>query len=205
MPTDEAEVLRRAEELYNAWTLLEEAVPSPGQALTFSDLVAFLSEGKPLTHRQQRALFSNPTLRAHYDCLKRDFAVALPSDPARYRPAADTAVREEVARVLELPALVAAADGDEPDFRRRFNGGALRICPVGIGEQVYVIISLDDPATAPRMLVLESTRRGKVQRIELPARDADGEILIIKDLASERDAEIVDLLRDPTVTGIFLR
>ena len=205
MPTDDHKLLRRAEELYQTWTLLEEAGPSPASALTLSDLITFLSEGRPLTHAQQRALFSNPTLRSHYDCLKHDFAVALPSGPRDTHRDADGNIPARDSRVLELPALVAAASGDEPDFHRRFNGGALRICPASVGEQVYVIITLDDPSTAPRTLVLENTQRHKLRRVELPARDADGEILIIKDLASEADSEVVDLLRDPSATGMFLR
>src|SRR3954470_9640347 len=103
MPADDAEVLRRAEELYHAWTLLDETKPSR-PPLTFSDLVAFVSDGKPLTHEQQRALFASPTLRTHYDCLKHDFAVPLPSSPAQSRDDGDTA--NPSIRVLAMPALV---------------------------------------------------------------------------------------------------
>ena len=53
-------------------------------------------------------------------------------------------------------------------------------------------------------LVVESEVRKVIVSVALPARDSDGDILLIKDLADETDSSIVALLRDPTAKGTFL-
>ena len=158
------------------------------------DVVAFVEQGKRLSHDQQRQLFADPALRALFRDLKRRNAVALP-------PAAGQASGP---RFAEMPALIAAATDQGPDFERPFAGGTLRINPVGIDEQVYVVFSFDDPAVVSRVLFVERARDSRIERLELPPPD-DGEIVLIKDLAVAADADLVGLLRDLTTSGDFQR
>src|ERR1700674_5473098 len=123
VPPDDPDIRRRAEELYIAWTLVEDAEHRAKPALTFADLVAFLSDYNSLTHEQQRFLFSDPRLKEDFRCLKQDFAV-------RLRPEAGTG--DTGARVLGMPAQKAAASEEGPEVRRRLEGGELHIAPVGI-------------------------------------------------------------------------
>ncbi|MFO1159426.1 MAG: hypothetical protein U1E60_11350 [Reyranellaceae bacterium] len=168
----------------------EDAAAEPG--LTEQDVSAFVSEGRRLTHDQQRLLFADPGLRALFRDLKRRNAVVLPA-------AADQAAGP---RFAELPALRAAATEQGAEFERPFAGGTLRINPVGIDEQVYVVFSFDDPAVATRVLFVERPRDSRIERLDLPPPD-DGEIVLIKDLAVPADAELVDMLRDFTTSGDF--
>lgn len=169
----------------------EPATPS---TLGEQDVVAFVEQGKRLSHDQQRQLFTDPALRALFRDLKRRNAVALP-------PVAGPA---SGSRFAEMPALIAAATDQGPDFERPFAGGTLRINPVGIDEQVYVVFSFDDPSVVSRVLFIERTRDQRIERLELPPPD-DGEIVLIKDLALAADADLVDLLRDLTTSGDFQR
>ena len=202
MHPDDDDIDRRASEIYSVLTLLEEAEPASPEPLRRSHLVELLANGKPLTADQQRALFDSPRLIAEFRCLKHDFALTLPARPQTR--ASHAAQGRQDAPVLELPALVAAASTGAADFERQFVGGKLRICPTGIDEQVYVLITLDDPGLCPRTLVVESEVRKVIVSVALPARDSDGDILLIKDLADETDSSIVALLRDPTAKGTFL-
>ena len=202
MLPDDNDIDRRANEIYSVLTLLEEADPPSPEPLRRCHLIELLTNGKPLTVEQQRALFASPRLVAEFRCLKRDFAVALHARPET--PASRASEGREDVAILELPALVAAASLGDADFERHFVGGKLRICPTGIEEQVYILITLDDPAPSPRSLVIESETRNVVLPIDLPARDADGDILLIKDLSDQADASLVALLRDPTAKGTFL-
>jgi hypothetical protein len=165
-------------------------------AVTEGDIVAFLEEGKALTHEQQRLLFADRTLRDRFRDLKRQRSIALPS-----RGGERTASGPHV---VEMPALIAAATDDGADFERRFAGGTLKINPVGIDAQVYVVFSFDDAAIVSRALIVERPRDERIERLDLPPPD-DGEIVLIRDLAIPADAELVALLRDPTATGAFLR
>jgi hypothetical protein len=164
--------------------------------VTEGDIVAFLEAGKPLTHAQQRLLFVDRELRELFRDLKRRRGVALPHRGAE-RPATEPAV-------IEMPALIAAATDEGADFQRPFAGGTLRINPVGIDGQVYVVFSFDDPMVVSRVLIVERPRDERIERLELPPPD-DGEIVLIKDLANPADAELVALLRDPNSSGAFLR
>ena len=168
----------------------ESATPVLGE----QDVIAFVEQGKQLSHDQQRQLFTDPALRALFRDLKRRNAVALP-------PAAGQASGQ---RFAEMPALIAAATDQGPDFERPFAGGTLRINPVGIDEQVYVVFSFDDPSVVSRVLFVERARDQRIERLELPPPD-DGEIVLIKDLAVTADADLVELLRDLTTSGDFQR
>lgn len=202
MPVDDAQIFRRAEQLYHAWTAVEDGEPSRSVVLTFADLVALLTDGRPLSPDQHRALFASPRLRAEFDSLKHSFATTWRSAGPQVAGVPSTAATS--LRILELPIQIAAADDPGADFHRQFEGGTLRICAAGVGEQVYLTITLEDPGIAPRALLLESKRHNRIERLTLPERDADGEILIIKDLADAEDAVLVGMLRDPGVLGTFL-
>jgi len=164
--------------------------------VTEGDIVAFLEGGKALTHEQQRLLFADGALRGLFRDLKRQRSIALPSRGSE-RAATGPAV-------VEMPALIAAASDQGADFERSFAGGTLKINPVGIDAQVYVVFSFDDAAIVSRVLVVECPRDERIERVDLPPPD-DGEIVLIKDLAIPADAELVALLRDPTAIGVFLR
>lgn len=175
----------------------EDASAEPTQmVVTEGDIVAFLEEGKALTHEQQRLLFADRTLRDLFRELKRQRSIALPSRGSERAASGPD--------VIEMPALIAAATDDGADFERRFAGGTLKINPVGIDAQVYVVFSFDDAATVSRALIVERPRDERIERLDLPPPD-DGEIVLIKDLAIPAEAELVALLRDPTATGAFLR
>jgi hypothetical protein len=175
----------------------EEDSAAPQQAtVTEGDIIAFLETGKPLTHAQQRLLFADRDLRELFRGLKRRHAVALPQRDGE-RSATES-------RVVEMPALIAAATDQGGDFQRPFAGGTLRINPVGIDRQVYVVFSFDDPTVVTRLLIVERPRDERIERLELPPPD-DGEIVLIKDLAIPADADLVALLRDPNASGAFLR
>jgi hypothetical protein len=175
----------------------EAAEQQQHSAVTEEDIIAFFESGKPLTHAQQRLLFTDPRLRELFRSLKRQHAVALPRRGGGQMPASGS-------RVVEMPALIAAATDQGADFQRPFAGGTLRINPVGIDGQVYVVFSFDDPTIVTRVLIIERTRDERIERLELPAPD-DGEIVLIKDLAISADADLVTLLRDPNSSGAFLR
>jgi hypothetical protein len=164
--------------------------------VTEGDIIAFLEAGKPLTHAQQRLLFVDRNLRELFRGLKRRHAVALPQRDGE-RSATEP-------RIVEMPALIAAATDQGGDFRRPFAGGTLSINSVGIDRQVYVVFSFDDPTVATRLLIVERPRDERIERLELPPPD-DGEIVLIKDLAIPADADLVALLRDPNASGAFLR
>lgn len=175
----------------------EDVLASQDQGgVTERDIVAFLEEGRALTHEQQRLLFSNRALRDLFRDLKHRRGISLPSRVGEH---AVTGLA-----VVEMPALIAAATDDGVDFERRFAGGILKINPVGVDSQVYVVFSFDDTALVSRALIVEHPRDERIQRVDLPPPD-DGEIILIKDLAVPADAELVALLRDPTATGTFLR
>jgi hypothetical protein len=177
----------------------EDSAATDGEQASVAeqDIVAFFADGKPLNHAQQRLLFTDPALRELFRSLKRRHAVAL-------TPSAGERVANTGPRVVEMPALIAAASDQGPEFERPFAGGTLRINPVGIDEQVYVVFSFEDPAIATRVLIVEQPRDERIERLELPAAD-DGEIVLIKDLAVAADADLVGLLRDPSASGAFLR
>lgn len=191
LDTRVAELQRRLARVRQEIDAEDAATPA---LLGEQDVVAFVEQGKALTHDQQRQLFTDPALRALFRDLKRRNAVALPQ----------AAGQASGPRFAEMPALIAAATGQGPDFERPFAGGTLRINPVGIDEQVYVVFSFDDPAVASRVLFVERARDSRIERIELPPPD-DGEIVLIKDLALAADADLVDLLRDLTTSGDFQR
>jgi hypothetical protein len=193
-----AEVEAKAAALRASFAQIRKTSQQP--AVSEADLVAFLIEGRALSHAQQRALFADPGLREQFRALKAQHAVAL-------APRADTTSSAEPAaapNLLAMPSLRAAATDPGARFSRKLAGGELQIHPAGVGNQVYVVFTLDDAAANPRILVVERARDMKLARIALPPAD-DSEILLVKDLDLPADAELIDLLRDPSSTGAFLR
>lgn len=194
--------LHRIEDLYVAWTLAEETAPAHRAPLSIGDLVAFLAKGKPLTHAQHRALFTNPRLRADMQRLKEELAYRISGDErTESREAADTR------RAFRMPALAAAATDREID-ERSFDGASLRVCPSARPGHVFVILQFEDPTNTPSALLVESPE-GEMVRMALPAMYLDGEgdsrITLVKDTANAADALLISLLRNPASTGIFLK
>ncbi|HUN40528.1 MAG TPA: hypothetical protein VMU81_09575 [Acetobacteraceae bacterium] len=193
---DVAEVRRRLAQVRSGSDEARAAAQG-GPLLTESDLVAFFEGTTTLTHGQQRQLFADAGLRQRFEDLKRQRSAR--------RPVPGNQETTQIAGpVVELHALAAAATDQGSDFRRPFSGGQLRISPVGIDQQVYLIFTFDDPGIATRVLLVERSRDQRIERLELPAAE-DGEILLVKDLAVPSDAELVALLRDPAAVGAFLK
>jgi hypothetical protein len=169
-----ADVFRRAALLGAEHPVLDEAA-----------LAAFIEGRQALSQAQQQALFSDAKLRARYQAMKAERVVKRAGRP-----------------MLDMPAQIAAATQTEAAFARTLGGGKLRVEPVGIDAQVYVIIDLEDEA-APAALLLERVRDEAVLRLELPAPE-DRQIVLIRDMAVAAEAALVEMLRDPTTTGVFL-
>ena len=186
MPTDDPKLRDRANELYAAWTLAEEAGRGDAPTLTFADLIAFLTGTRTLTAGQQGLLFSNRRLRADFQSLKEDMAV--------HRAAAGQAI-------FHMPAVAAAASEEQIDDRA-FAGATVRIRVTG--RQAYVVVTLLDTQEHPSALLIESPL-GELARGTLPVPDENGRIMLIKDLGNADDALFVRLLRDPKSSGVFLQ
>jgi hypothetical protein len=166
---------------------IDEEDTAPAATLTEQDVTAFVEHGKPLSHDQQRLLFTDAGLRELFRKLKRQHAVPLPAaarSPAR---------QGDDAPIVEMRPLIAAAT-DQGEAPRPFAGGTLTIRPV--------VFTFDDPAIATRRLIIERARDQRAESLELPPPD-DGEIMLVKDLADPADADLVDLLRDPMTSGTF--
>ena len=117
-----------------------------------------LVKGKPLTHDQQRLLFSNPTLRADFQRLKRDFELTETGDASEDESAGASIVR------FPLAAAAASAGEDEID-EREFGGIELR--SARSGDQMLIQIANYDPSNPPNRLQVQGAR-GETSRVVLP-------------------------------------
>jgi|SRR5882672_7425702 len=171
------DIAQRADELYAARSAMAEAGP-PRRRIGLAEIVQYLNDpARALSMDEQRALFSDPKLRADFRRLKTAAAAA------------------------ELPALAAASDGNVK--ARRFEGGSISIHPSRVPGQIYVILHFAWPSGAPRMMLLESTA-GELVKRALPAADQNGEVTMVLDERSAADAGFLRLLADPTSTGTFV-
>jgi len=174
---DEADEIAPADRLYAARTAMAEAA-RPARRLGVAEITQFLSDPRrSLSMEEQRALFTDPQLRADYRRLKAQMSV------------------------IELPALAAASDGDVTT--RRFEGGTVSIHPSRIPGQVYVVLRFSWPAGAPRIMLLE-TNAGILVKRSLPPADSQGEMMMVLDEKSSPDQSFLRLILDPTSTGSFL-
>lgn len=180
--SDDQKQFERAEDLYVRRAAALDAGPAAPSQLMFADLLAFLLEsGRQLSPEQQRQLFTDARLRADYARLKRDVLARRGT--------------------FELPRLVAAGDRDLDE--RRFPGGVARLArSTTDAAQVYLVIELDDRASAPGTLILES-EMGALVKLALPAAD-DGVIQLLLDERSATEAQVLALMRDPNATGALL-
>ena len=178
MAADDPVISERAEHLYVARAVVEDALPE-ALPLTFADLVRYLSDATAtMTAEQWRLTRENPRIRADYDQLVSNLQIA------------------------ELPQAAAASQGELQE--RTFPGGQLRIRPSALAGQVYLIVTIEATLAVPRMLMIEG-KDGEVARLVLPSPDADRSMLLIQDTTkNEADARAVRLLRDPTSSGVFL-
>jgi hypothetical protein len=175
MTADTDDIARRADQLYAARSALAEA-KRPARRFGVAEIVQFLNDpSRSLSPEEQRALFTDPRLRADYRRLKTQ------------------------ATTFELPALAAASSGAVD--ARRFEGGTVSIHPSRVPGQIYVILRFTSPADAPRMILLESAA-GDLLKRALPAADHQGEIMMV--LNERSDADFLRLLTDPTSTGTFV-
>jgi hypothetical protein len=177
MTADTDDIARRADKLYAARSALAEA-RRPTRRFGIAEIVQFLNDpSRSLTAEEQRALFTDPRLRADYRRLKAQ------------------------ATTFELPALAAASSGAVDS--RRFEGGSVRIHPSRVPGQIYVVLRFTWPAGAPRMMLLESAEGHLVKRA-LPSADQQGEVMMVLNERSDADAGFLRLLADPTSTGTFV-
>jgi hypothetical protein len=177
MTTDTDDIAQRADRLYAARSAVADAKP-PRHRFGIAEIMHFLEDpSRSLTSEEQRALFSDPRLRADYRRLKTQ------------------------ATAFEMPALAAASSGAVT--ARRFEGGNINIHPSRVPGQIYVILRFSWPAGSPRMMLLESTA-GDVVKRALPAADQQGELVMVLDERSEADARFLRLLADSTSTGTFM-
>jgi hypothetical protein len=177
MTADTEDIARRADKLYAARSALAEAT-RPTRRFGIAEIVQFLSDpSRSLTAEEQRALFTEPRLRADYRHLKAQ------------------------ATTFELPALAAASSGAVD--QRRFEGGNISIHPSRVAGQIYVILRFSWPTNAPRMMLLESAE-GHLLKRALPSADKQGEVMMVLNERSDVDAGFLRLLTDPTSTGTFV-
>jgi hypothetical protein len=177
MTADTDDIARRADKLYAARSALAEA-KRPTHRLGIAEIVQFLNDpSRSLTAEEQRALFTDPRLRADYRRLKAQ------------------------ATTFELPALAAASSGAVD--QRRFEGGNISIHPSRVAGQIYVILRFSWPTNAPRMMLLESAE-GHLLKRALPSADQQGEVMMVLNERSDADAGFLRLLADPTSTGTFV-
>jgi hypothetical protein len=177
MTADTDDIARRADMLYAARSALAEAT-RPTRRFGIAEIVQFLSDpSRSLTAEEQRALFTDPRLRADYRRLKAQ------------------------ATTFELPALAAASSGAVD--QRRFEGGNISIHPSRVPGQIYVILRFSWPTNAPRMMLLESAE-GQLLKRALPSADSQGEVMMVLNERSDADAGFLRLLSDPTSTGTFV-
>jgi hypothetical protein len=173
----ENDFAHRADRLYAARSALADTKP-PRRRFGVAEIVQFLSDpSRSLTPEEQRALFTDPRLRADYRRLKAQ------------------------ATTFELPALAAASSGNVDV--RRFDGGSITIHPSRIPGQLYVIVRFNSPADTPRAILLEGADGDLVKRA-LPNADQHGEMMMVLDEKNEADAGFLRLLADPVSTGTFV-
>src|SRR4051794_41096697 len=108
-PEEADDGVRRADRLYAARAAMDE-IGQPVRRLGIADIVRFLGDPtRSLSIDEQRALFSDPQLRADFRRLKAQFAA------------------------VELPTLAAASSGQVN--MRRFEGGTVNIHPSRVPGQ----------------------------------------------------------------------
>ena len=173
----ENDFAHRADRLYAARSALVGTKP-PRHRFGVAEIVQFLSDpSRSLTPEEQRALFTDPRLRADYRRLRGQVTI------------------------FELPALAAASSGNVN--ARRFDGGSIAIHPSRIPGQLYVIVRFDSPASSPRAMLLEGATGDLVKRV-LPSADQQGEVMMVLNENDGADAAFLRLLADPTATGTFV-
>ena len=69
---------------------------------------------------------------------------------------------------------------------------------------MLLLFSLGQQGPYPSALLLEG-ENGELARTDLPAPDADGKALLIKDMTKPEHADFVHLLQDPRSRGTFLK
>src|SRR5262245_58880743 len=166
-----------ADRLYASRCALTDATPKAGRVGIAELLNVLTDPSAELSPDAQRALFSNPRLRAALKRLK----VSL--------------------RCAELPALAAASDGKVDS--RTFDGGMVRIHASRIAGQVYALFQFTWPSGGRRALLLEDAS-GQIVKRHLPAPDATGQAMLVLDQNQPSDRTFLRLIADPTTVGTFI-
>lgn len=144
-----------------------------------SELIRFLtSQDYDLSSSQRQSLFRYAELKDKFRALK-----------------------DELCSLQFLPVATASTGAVR---ERYFKGGNLRLTPSSMQGQVYLSIQLDDPFAATSQLFVE-TAEGLVHKLNLPAPDSEGKIFIVLDLGNEREAFVIEALRDPVASGAIVQ
>jgi hypothetical protein len=186
-----SEELRDDVEMLRADLAAQGTGETVGDELSLAGLRASLEAHQPLTMEQQRALFTDATLRAEYNRLIKVERFAPP-------PRSSTSVLG--AQGLAMPAR-AAASSDQAVSDRAFAGGTIHIGAAGRPTQFLIRIRFDDDAADFDLLELHGAD-GTLAFLLLPP-PYDGEIERIVDVTDATLAEAMALLQDPTATGVF--
>jgi hypothetical protein len=153
------------------------ASETPAPVLTTAEMVSFLKIGFPRpTPAQKWALRTDPKLRAEFERIKNELAIAA------------------------VPAVNAASSGREVHFRE-FPGGSVRCTPMGEGR--FEVVVRFDPGPIPRRFLLQRSD-GEMHNEPLTESYELGEIRFYRDGENPNHSEFLDLLFDPTSTGSLL-
>jgi hypothetical protein len=154
----------------------------------FMPLFALLVDGVPLREEAQKFWRADPQVRNDFEHLKLELQAKNCG--------------------LGFPAVAAAASSsDDALDDRKFEGGSIRIRRSSHQGQVFIVLRFEANsavANPPSALLLEGPE-GEVVRLELPKPDADGQIILIKNLKDYQDSLLVQLLRRPQTVGTFLK
>lgn len=170
------EPMPTAEDLYAARAAFESASPT-GRRFGLAEIYRYLhGPSASLSAEEQALLFKDRKLAAAFRRIKAELAL------------------------FEMPTLAAASDGAVTE--RTFAGHTIRVHASRVPGQVYAMFAFQG-AGRPRRLILQG-RDGQLVDRDLPAADAEGNLVIILEEARPADRAFLALLMDPQATGTFL-
>jgi hypothetical protein len=150
-------------------------------------IFSLLIDGTALKPDEQRSWFQDPRIQQDFFHFEDKLKLR--------RPHAN----------LNFPVAIAAASTVALNDRV-FQGGSLRLREASNPQQIFIILQFEDPAVRanpPTALLIKGPEHQLVQ-LELSRPDADGKIILIKDLTSKPDRLLIELLRNPLSVGEFL-
>jgi hypothetical protein len=172
------EIAHHAERIFAGRTAVAETARRGRPRIGVAELVQFLSDPqRSLSLDEQRALFTNPQLRADYRRLKSELTVS------------------------QIPMQAAASSGELSS--RRFDGGTVNIHRSRRPGQVYVVFRFSRKDPFPCAIIVENAG-GELEKRPLPTPDENGVAMLLLDVNKISDASFLQLISDPTSTGSFV-